>query len=515
MPKMRPMHSWKRSHRKTARRAAAVEHDRGGKFRMQMNSRTLVSCAFALTVVATSTAATSTAWGQGSKAQKARNLQAEAMEDDFLATEFKSAEKKLKKAIKLCKKACSDELKAELRRDLGVLYIAGMSRPKNGRAELKKALGLDPHVPFDTALLSDDVKKQILKAGARPEALLHDPPIEAATGYPVPISVATLGNVTGAEAWLVYRRIGEGRWNELLLTEGMGEYEGYIPCDEVADSGSIEYFIELREGDEIVSQAFSSAEPAALTLASDGNILSLRGEPEPDACNDVLDLDEEDDGSDSEDKERKLWFQAGIQQDFAIMGGKGMCSAKGQEESGYYCFNNRGRQYTGTPDSKRPTSVATGLVPATTRFLAGLDYVVSESVSVGASLGFATGGGPPPAGGSAFVPVHVEGRAAYWFVGERALPTRGIGMYGVGAAGFAQLDAEVNVTVHEAGIEAGENMVVWRKMGRQFIAVGAGGFLPLGNDAKYGAARLEMRYMLTLPDTGAAFSPSLSYAYGF
>ncbi len=477
---------------------------------MQMNRRKLVSGALALATVVPS----ASAWAQSSSADSARGLQAEAMQGDFLNTNFKAAEKKLKKAIKTCKNDCSDELRAELHRDLGILYMAGMSRPKNGRTEVEKALKLDPDLPFDGALLSSEVKKQILEAGANPATLLHDPPQEAAVGYPVALSVDTLGSVSLAEAWVVFRRIGEGRWQELQLREGVSDYAGYLPCDVVEEPGSIEYFLELREGTDIIASAYSSAEPEALTVASDSDVLSLPGEPAPDACS----ADDETEDDDAEADERKIWVQGGIQQDFALVGGRGMCTATGQTEAGYYCFSEQGQQYTGTPDPNRPSSVNSALVAATTRFLMGVDYLVSDSVSIGGSVGFATGGGPAPVGGTAFVPVHLEGRGAYWFVGERALPTSGFGMYGVGAVGFAQLDAKVNAIVTEtdaSGVARRQRMVVWRKMGRQFVAAGAGGFLPLGTDAEYGAVRLEARYMLMLLDTGSALSPSLSYAYGF
>lgn len=438
------------------------------------------------------------------------------MDEDFLATDFKAAEVKLKKAIKACKGRCSDSLKAALHRDLGVLYIAGMNRPKNGVTELKKALSLDPDLTFDVGLLSSDVKEQILKAGAKPGTLLHDPPVEAAAGYPVPMTVATLGRVSEAEAWVVYRRIGEGRWRELELNEGIGEYVGHLPCDVVSEPGSVEYFLELRRGDAVISSAFSAAEPEALTLAEDGGVLSLPGEAARSAC--TTDESDQDEATDaSSEGEKKFWMQAGIQQDFALMGGDAMCTGAAQENDGYYCFTADGAQYTGKPDPSRPSSVEGGFVAATTRFLVGVDYALTDSFSVGSSIGFAAGEGPTPIGGTSF-PVHFEARGAYWFVGDRALPTGGFGFYGVGVAGLAQIDAKVKATVHETdpfGVTRSEVMTVWQKMGRQFLAAGVGGFLPLGNDAEYGAARLEVRYTLTLPDTGSAVSPNLSYAYGF
>src|SRR5690349_12864234 len=52
-----------------------------------------------------------------------------AMEDDYLAMRFKQAEQKLVNAINTCgKKNCSKTVRAQLRADLAVVYIAGLKK---------------------------------------------------------------------------------------------------------------------------------------------------------------------------------------------------------------------------------------------------------------------------------------------------------------------------------------------------------------------------------------------------
>jgi len=60
------------------------------------------------------------------KDNEARALAKQAMQGDYLGTDFKAAEQKLQKALKACgKKACSAPVRAELHLDLPLVTIEG------------------------------------------------------------------------------------------------------------------------------------------------------------------------------------------------------------------------------------------------------------------------------------------------------------------------------------------------------------------------------------------------------
>src|SRR5258705_3807522 len=59
------------------------------------------------------------------KDAQALKLDDDAINNDYLATKFGDAEKKLKQALGLCAKAgaCSPNIVAQLHRDLGIVYV--------------------------------------------------------------------------------------------------------------------------------------------------------------------------------------------------------------------------------------------------------------------------------------------------------------------------------------------------------------------------------------------------------
>jgi hypothetical protein len=107
------------------------------------------------------------------------------MQTDYLATDFKKAEEKLKKAIGSCgKSACSSELVARLHRDLATVYIAGTKQVPKGKAELKLALAADPDLELDKDLTTPELRKAFLAAGGHAKAAEESKPAEAETPPP-------------------------------------------------------------------------------------------------------------------------------------------------------------------------------------------------------------------------------------------------------------------------------------------------------------------------------------------
>jgi hypothetical protein len=127
---------------------------------------------------ASALAVSSQALAKGKDAE-ATKLADQAIQDDYLATRFDVAIKKLKKAINLCKKGkCSDGVVARLHRDLGTVYIAGQNKLEPGKAELKKAVELDPEIELDESLSTPELQSAFEEVGGKRKP---EPPPEEPT----------------------------------------------------------------------------------------------------------------------------------------------------------------------------------------------------------------------------------------------------------------------------------------------------------------------------------------------
>jgi hypothetical protein len=115
----------------------------------------------------------------GPKDSAATRLDTRAMQTDYLATDFKKAEEKLKKALTACgKSACSSELVARLHRDLATVYIAGTKQVPKGKAELKLGLAADPDLQLDKDLTTPALRKAFLAAGGHVKEAREEKPAE-------------------------------------------------------------------------------------------------------------------------------------------------------------------------------------------------------------------------------------------------------------------------------------------------------------------------------------------------
>ena len=102
----------------------------------------------------------------GPKDKSATNLANEAMQTDYLATKFKKAEQKLKKAIGQCgESACSYDVVGRLHRDLATVYIGGLKQAGKGKAEMKLALKANPDLQLDNDFATPELRKAFSAAG--------------------------------------------------------------------------------------------------------------------------------------------------------------------------------------------------------------------------------------------------------------------------------------------------------------------------------------------------------------
>jgi hypothetical protein len=111
----------------------------------------------------------------GPKDAAATKLANEAMQTDYVGTQFKKAEQKLKKAIQQCDdSACSYDVVGRLHRDLATVYIGGMNQVPKGKAELKLALAANPNLQLDNDLATPELKKAFKEAGGHAPKVADD-----------------------------------------------------------------------------------------------------------------------------------------------------------------------------------------------------------------------------------------------------------------------------------------------------------------------------------------------------
>lgn len=451
----------------------------------------------------------------------ALELAKKAIYTDYLGTKFEDAEKKLKEAIALCGAGadCSGKVKAQLHRDLGVVYVGGMNRVDEGKQEFAAAFAADAAVALDSELTSPEIQAAFESArkgtgsagtgngGASPGTpapapgqgdLVHTPPAEQAILHPVPLYAELPQGTTAARVVLNYKVFGTTDWKTLAMKPAGTGYGALVPCADVGSlTGTLRYFIQAFDADSNpVSWSGTRDKPnsVAIKMEIQGEAPHLPGQAPPPRCEDVgdcppefpgckapgADKDKPCEGPDCPEQKpadtfKKNWVSLAVQQDFLFLSGqKASCSGVGE----YQCFRDTGEFYNRAPYDKSGGEIAGGLGTSTTRILAGYDRVLWR-LTLGIRVGFAFGGGPQAPEGLAFLPVHAEGRVSYWF-GEGPFASAGPRFYVTLAGGLAQADSKVSVIVYETEQDyvADRRLVLdaWRKAGTGFLSLG-GGFM--------------------------------------
>jgi hypothetical protein len=220
-----------------------------------------------------------------------------------------------------------------------------------------------------------------------------------------------------------------------------------------------------------------------------------------------------------------FWVGAGVQADIAFLGGADLCGRESQSAVAYSCFRPDNEQYLGVPE---PTGPA-GLAPSygTTRVALQIERVLPYHLSVGGRVGFAFGGGPTPAKGPTFVPLHLEASLSYWF-GQPLSRDTGLRGFASLLGGMAQMDASRTVTVDEcrAGSPSGctpatnvqpggdnpahQTLDAYKKAGQGFIGLGLGAFYSFLPGS---GLLVEVRVLQFFPSAATTLSPSIGYVF--
>jgi hypothetical protein len=424
---------------------------------------------------------------------------------------------------------------AEIHRDLAVVYIAGENKVDEGKAEFIAAVTADPTIELDKDLATEAVQAafQEVKAsvggggkkakkgakGAQPappsEAassgdIVHQPPAEGVIQTPLPIYAELVPGVTATKLQVRYKTA-TGDWESADMAKVGTGYGVEIPCKGVGSSPrELQYIIQAYDKQDVVAFSGSRTAPHKVLIKArfEGAPPSLPGGSPPTQCveecppgfpgcgagegaectatedckqglvckNDMCAVEKFDETA---GPGKKSWISLSVQQDLMIFpAGAGICSGN----NAYRCFFAGGREYFGRPDSGPNDGNAissTGFAPATTRVLAGFDYLIKPWLSLGARAGWAFNGAP-----SGFKPFHVEARGAWWILKRSAKP--GFRPYVVLSGGVAEVDGRLSVNIKQSALQAcadptgkcpafkSSAVDAWRAGGLAFVSLGVG-----------------------------------------
>ncbi len=203
------------------------------------------------------------------KDEAAARLDHDAIYEDYLATRFSGAERKLKQALLVCgSHGCSRTVRARVHVDLGVVYGEGLKKLPEAKAEFEAALKDDPSQTIPDELLTEQLSKLFESAGgpsvARkkvrassvPEDIVHDPPLEQRILTPVPLYVEVAEGLQAAKVQVRYSPFGLPEWKTLDMKRSGPGFVAEIGCADIGTAtGDLKYFIQVIDanGDVVAS----------------------------------------------------------------------------------------------------------------------------------------------------------------------------------------------------------------------------------------------------------------------
>jgi hypothetical protein len=252
------------------------------------------------------------AWA-GANDAIARKLRDEAINQDYLATNFADADKKLAQAFELCRQpdACTQETRARILCDRGVVALA-LQKGDQARSFFILSLQLSPTVTIDKDLSSPEAQKEFAAAkklaaaaplatgetptpmpGAVPEdednaGLTHTPPAQQAVQTPVPIYVELMEGVNADKVLLRFKPAGSDQWKSATMLKVGNGFGVEIGCEDVGTGeGKVEYFIQaLDTNGDLVGSSGRQAKPHVVPLVKkiQGRAPRYPDRPPPKRC---------------------------------------------------------------------------------------------------------------------------------------------------------------------------------------------------------------------------------------
>lgn len=482
---------------------------------------------------------------------RATKLAREAMEEDYLATNMDAAVAKLKKAIDSCAKSkCSTGVLAQLHGNLGTVYSAGMARPGEAVEAFKKMLELDPKAKPDPSYLTGDVQRAFdeAKSGGTAEPkpppkkglpkLTEDPWKEQAVLHSIPVYVELPEGLEASSVTVRYRTPGSEDWKETRLKAHREGWGGYIPCTETQRPGKLSYFVTAFDGNlDRIASSGSAGSPNVVELKESisSRQPALPDEVPPSPCPrpvDALSCDVDDDCPGTQvcqalscvdaserpaapgDARKSNWFSLSFSPDLMVVDSTDdACSPAAQDSGKLSCFFSGGVPYVGQPiESGNTNTVQGGVGIGSMRVMLGYDRLLGTRMTAGLRLGLAFLGHPSRPDGKSFLPVHAEGRFAFFFSNDPFVAT-GVRPYAYANLGAAQASARVNTTVSEdrGGEIENYKLDVYQTGGPFFGGAGLGIHYAVSTDL---AMVVEVAGRALLPEFAVVIAPTLGFTYG-
>jgi hypothetical protein len=244
----------------------------------------------------------------------AKKLRDQAIEQDYLATNYAAAEKKLTEALGLCEKTsnCSPFIRARVHCDLAVVELM-LHKVDLARTEFATALMEDPNITLDPNLSSSDAQREFaaVKTGSLPPApspapppsqdassqggMVHAPPPRQVVMTPLPLYAEVPVDLGATKVSVRYKSVGGKDWKSALMhplpsSAGAARagYAAELPCADVGRSeGELQYFIQAHDanGDLVAASGRSSApHSVAIVKKLEGEPPHLPDQPPPQAC---------------------------------------------------------------------------------------------------------------------------------------------------------------------------------------------------------------------------------------
>ena len=444
----------------------------------------------------------SAAAAQGPRDKAANKKIDEAINEQYLATNFDKAEGILIGTINACDDKCSAPVLARAWMYLGIVRGSGKNDIPGAQEAFAQAVALDPAVKLDAELATSKTARAFEAAGGRasrtPAGKEVVPPggqapaakgeggltcapaaRELATRYPLPVSCSFDGT---ADKLQLYFAGPSGDWKRLTMNEQDGRLQAQVPCSATESPGTLRVYVRARSAQgKTVAHWGTRDQPIEFTLATESSEppVSFPNQEPPARCpeseecppdfpgckssgagDDTPSCDTDQDCGEGTCESgtcrprasstvafKRNWLGIHVAQDWAFVGGSDVCSQGSQADSGFACYR-RGteRPYGGIPQPGRANNIESGFVFATTRFLLSYDRAFSPQFTLGARAGYAIGGGPPASSGTDFLPAHAEIRGTFYPL-KNSLTRKGLRPYVHIGGGMAQVDAKMDAIV--------------------------------------------------------------------
>jgi hypothetical protein len=503
------------------------------------------------------------------KDAEAAKIARTAIYEDYLATDFAGAEKKLNGAIEMCKgTACSPKMRAQLQRDLGIVCIVGMKKMDEGKAHFVQALKADPGTEVPKELSTPETQTAMAaakKSSASPEPeapkappaasgdIVHAAPTEQAFLTPIPV-YAELPDAAGVtKMQLRFKASGAANWKTGEMKKYKAGYAGEIPCAEVgSETGEMKYFLQAVDASgDVVATSGTRNSPHTVSIVAEvsGDAPHLPGKPGPAACAGAEgkkrkhgskgfgaacdnssecqeglvckgDSGQCEQGPSGEGGDRgapstaskKNWLSLAVQWDWLIYPARQNACSNNADINCYWGDNS---YYADIPYDGGGNQTTTAFKPATMRFLLGYDRLVTDNLAIGMRFGLAINGSPETPTGKPFQMLHAEARVAYWF-GAAPFARKGLRFYVEVSGGIAEVDAKTIVTVYANQAawdsDTSDKVVAWKRSGNVFVALGPGMMYAITKNTGF---FFEPKLMQLFGSAGTAISFQGGFAQGF